>query len=220
MFACVFYCIIMFACVFSFPFLVLLCSNNLNTCICLNILLAYFLVKINAGLYRLPYFPPNDWSNIKTAFHFNDEDYESYNFSKVGTYELLVETEGRLGLGLMLGRKEIECSDQYIGEYTGLVKVYDESDSSNYNASLVEGRFVIDAKDSYNVLKYCNHSCKPNAYLKVCRHSSSGELKVGMFSKSSIQPFSWINICYCKGKTLRDFFKLKKCFCNSCVRLN
>ena len=120
----------------------------------------------------------------------------------------------------MLGRKEIASSDEYIGEYTGIVKVYDESDTSNYNATLVEGHYIIDAKDSSNILKYCNHSCKPNAYLKVCIHSPSGELRVGMFSKYSIKPFSWINICYCKGKTLKEFFKLKKCFCNSCVKTN
>jgi SET domain len=175
-------------------------------------------VKINRGLYRLPFFPSNDWSNIETAFRFDLEDCASYIFSNVGRYELLVETEGCIGLGLMLGRKEIVCSDEYIGEYTGIVKVYDESDTSNYNATLVEGQYIIDAKDFCNILKYCNHSCKPNAYLKVCRHSPSGELRVGMFSKCSIKPFSWINICYCKGKTLKEFFKLNKCFCNSCVK--
>jgi hypothetical protein len=183
-------------------------------------LLLCLFVKINRGLYRLPFFPSNDWSNIETAFRFDLEDYGSYIFSSVGTYELLVEPEGCLGLGLMLGRKEIASSDEYIGEYTGIVKVYDESDTSNYNATLVEGHYIIDAKDSSNILKYCNHSCKPNAYLKVCIHSPSGELRVGMFSKYSIKPFSWINICYCKGKTLKEFFKLKKCFCNSCVKTN
>jgi hypothetical protein len=165
-------------------------------------------------LYRLPFFHSNDWSNIKHGLCFVS-DCESYIFSNVGKYELLVETEGCLGKGLMLGRKEITSSNQYIGEYTGVVKVYDENDSSNYNATLVEGQFVIDAKNSFNVLKYCNHSCKPNAYLKVCRHFS--EPRICMFSKGRIKPFSWINICYCKGKGLKIFFKSKKCFCNSCL---
>ncbi len=126
-------------------------------------------------------------------------------FSNVGRYELLVGIEGSLGLGLMLGRKEIVGAGQYIGEYTDIVTVYDKNDTSNYNANLVNGKYVIDAKDSLNILKYCNHSCKPNAYLQVYRHSD-GSLRVGMFSKRSIQPFSWINICYCKGKALKGFF--------------
>jgi len=184
--------------------------------VCIFSLLLSVCKKINAGLYPLPYFPSNDWSNIKHA-PCVDADCNSHIFSNLGTYELLVETEGCLGLGLMLGRKEITSSNQYIGEYTGIVKVYDESDSSNYNATLVEGQFVIDAKDSYNVLKYCNHSCKPNAYLKVCGYIS-GEPRIIMFSKGCIKPFSWINICYGKGKGLKAFFASKKCFCYSCLK--
>ena len=133
---------------------------------------------------------------------------EDKNVSSVGEYELLVETEGRIGLGLMLGRREIVGSHQYIGEYTGIVKTDDETkidnDDSNYNTSLVKGHYMIDAKDSYNILKYCNHSCKPNAYLKVCR-ISNGELKICMFSKRKIEPYSWINISYDKGKGLKRF---------------
>ena len=174
-----------------------------------------YLCKINAGLYRLPFFPSNDWSNTTNTFSF-DLDCETFNSSNVGTYELLVEYEGCLGLGLMLGRKEITSSNKYIGEYTGIVKLYNESDCSNYNATLVKDKFMIDAKDSSNILKYCNHSCKPNAYLKVCR-KLSGELSIYMFSKCAIKPFSWINICYCKGKGLQGFFKSKKCLCNSCM---
>jgi len=115
----------------------------------------------------------------------------------------------------MLGRKEIKSSNEYIGEYTGIVKVYNENDFSNYNATLVKGEFMIDAKDSSNILKYCNHSCKPNAYLKVCRNFT-GKPSICMFSKGCIKPFSWINICYGQGKGLLGFFKSKKCLCNSC----
>ena len=180
----------------------------------------YVCIKINGGFYGLPFFPSNDWSLIKTTSGFDvasSSEYETCIFSNVGRYELLVGIEGCLGLGLMLGRKEIVGADQYIGEYTGIVKVYDKNDTSNYNADLVKRQYVIDAKDSLNILKYCNHSCKPNAYLKVYRHSD-GALKVGMFSKRSIQPFSWINICYCKEKALERFFREYKCRCKSCIK--
>lgn len=192
-----------------FVFFILICV----LCIC---------IKINGCSYGLPFFPSNDWSNIKTTSCFDvASSSENGNciFSNVGSYELLVGIEGSLGLGLMLGRKEIVGAGQYIGEYTGIVKVYNKNDTSNYNANLVNGKYVIDAKDSLNILKYCNHSYKPNAYLQVCRHSD-GSLRVGMFSKRSIQLFSWINICYCKGKALKGFFKESKCHCNSCIIYN
>jgi SET domain-containing protein len=140
----------------------------------------------------------------------------------VGKYELLVEYEGCIGLGLMLGRQEIVGPGHYIGEYTGVVKVEDEKvidEDSNYNASLIKGEYVIDAKDSSNILKYCNHSCKPNAYLDV-RHSLSGEPRICMFSKKKIAPFSWINISYGKLKDIKGFFKDDVCLCNSCVNSN
>ena len=78
--------------------------------------------------------------------------------------------------------------NQYIREYTGIVKLYDDSDTSNYNATLVEGQYIIDAKDSCNILKYCNHSCKPNAYLRVCRDSLSGELRVTYTQRKILYP--------------------------------
>lgn len=137
----------------------------------------------------------------------------------MGKYELLVEYEGCIGLGLMLGRKEISGPDQYIGEYTGVVRAEDEKaldGESNYNASLIKGKYLIDAKESFNILKYCNHSCKPNAYLEI-RRSLSGLPRICMFSKKKIAPFSWINICYGKLKDLKGFFRDDICLCNSCI---
>jgi histone-lysine N-methyltransferase SETD2 len=87
----------------------------------------------------------------------------------VGNYELVVQNEMHLGIGLMLGSIGIEKENEYIGEYTGRIR------SNNYNLKgtpplytmRLSKRYMVEAKDSSNVLKFINHSCNPNTKSEI-----------------------------------------------------
>ena len=87
----------------------------------------------------------------------------------VGNYELVVQNEMHLGIGLMLGSIGIEKENEYIGEYTGRIR------SNNYNLQgtppfytmRISKRYMVEAKNSSNVLKFINHSCNPNTKSEI-----------------------------------------------------
>ena len=87
----------------------------------------------------------------------------------VGNYELVVQNEMHLGIGLMLGSIGIGKENEYIGEYTGQIR------SNNYNLQgtapfytmRLSKRYMVEAKDSSNVLKFINHSCNPNTKSEI-----------------------------------------------------
>jgi hypothetical protein len=151
---------------------------------------------------------------------------------------MMVLEEENLGQGLMLGRFGI-AEGTFIGEYTGKIR------SNNFNLKArppiymyrLTKRYIIDAKDSPNVLKFINHSCDPNLrtekwyykgkqVLVRVRYSNSiltvhtfFKLLVGipmilLFAKKDIQPFTWLSTSY--GDNAEDLFINKTCLCKKC----
>jgi len=89
--------------------------------------------------------------------------------TSVGQYELVVQNEKHLGVGLMLGSKRIEKENQYIGEYTGRIRSnnYNLQGSPPFYTMRLSKRYIVEAKDSSNVLKFINHSCNPNTKSEI-----------------------------------------------------
>ena len=93
----------------------------------------------------------------------------------LGKFELLVLEEGNLGQGLMLGRIGIDHADTYLGEYSGVVRSNNfnlKKSPPNYTHRLTK-RYIVDAENTPNVMKFINHSCTPN--LRVEKWFSEGK---------------------------------------------
>ena len=89
--------------------------------------------------------------------------------TSVGKYELVVQNEKHLGVGLMLGGIKIEKENEYIGEYTGRIRSnnYNLQGSPPFYTMRRSKRYMVEAKDSSNVLKFINHSCNPNTKSEI-----------------------------------------------------
>ena len=112
------------------------------------------------------------------------------------------------GLGLF-AEEPIKKGD-FIIEYIGPI-------ISNAEADKIQGKYlfeisdrrVIDGRHRYNVARYINHSCAPNADPNVQRG------KVNIYATKNIKPGEEITYNY--GNEYFDFFLKKHCRCPKCI---
>jgi len=115
----------------------------------------------------------------------------------------------RTGLGLF-ATEEIK-KGQFIVEYLGEKLTNEQADKRAHSRYLFElnSRWTIDGAARWNIARYINHSCRPNAEPYITR----GRIKIR--ARKRILPGEEINYDYGKAH-FDEFIKPKGCQCDAC----
>lgn len=119
---------------------------------------------------------------------------------------------GRSSAGLGLFAEEAIPKGKRIIEYVGniLTDVSDEDTPNNLYIFNISRHVDIDGSPRWNIARYANHSCRPNA------ESAIKKGHVWLVAKRNIAPGE--EICYDYGKEYwNEYIKPKGCRCVKCV---
>jgi len=130
------------------------------------------------------------------------------NKKQTGNFKLKVK-KSRAGLGLFA--EELIPRDSYIIEYVGReISKEEEYTSKSKYLFEVSSKKTIDGQARSNTARYINHSCRPNAKIKIEKG------RVFILAKRHIKPGEEINYDYGK-EYWRDRIEPKGCLCDKCL---
>uniref|UniRef100_A0A1I7V3S4 Histone-lysine N-methyltransferase n=1 Tax=Caenorhabditis tropicalis TaxID=1561998 RepID=A0A1I7V3S4_9PELO len=124
-------------------------------------------------------------------------------------------------IGYTLRALEKIVPGQFIGEYTGLLKVPKVKDDHSYEASVrvMNPNLVICAREAGSVVRFMSHSCDPSAVF-IVTHSREKETdllipRLAVFALKEINIGDPITIKYYNKKDLKGVKRSIKCLCGS-----